>query len=181
MTYTRPEPTDEAFRELSPKKQLLGYLFDSETMRNIWEDLCRWVPANERDTRKSAIEDILQDAWLSVWKGIVTGRITTVTYPLIKMAVRNSRIDRHRRKKDHHFVELEETHSFTDSDEDRIIAKHDVEKLICRLDPEQGQIVRMFNIEERTQQEIASELNSSTKAIQREAKAANVLMREMVH
>ena len=63
----------------------------------------------------------------------------------------------------------------------RIIAKHDVEKLICRLDPEQGQIVRMFNIDERTQQEIASELKSSAKAIQREIKAANILMREMVH
>jgi RNA polymerase sigma factor (sigma-70 family) len=181
MKYTRPKPTDQAFHELSPKKQLLGYVFDSETMSNIWKDLCRWVPANEWDTRKSAIEDIIQDAWLSLWKGIVAGRITDVKYTLVKRAVRNSRVDRHRRKKDHHFVELEETHSFTDSDEDRIIAKHDVENLICRLNPDQGEIVRMFNIEELTQQEIASELNLSLKTVQREVKAANILMREMVH
>ena len=181
MTSTRLKPTDQEFRCLSPRKQLLGYLGDSETMSNIWKDLNRWVPIADSYTRTSAIEDILQDAWLSLWKGIVAGRITKVKYTLVKNAVRNSRIDRHRRKKDHHFVELEETHSFTDSDEDRIIAKHDVENLICRLDREQGQIIHMFKIEQLTQQEIASELNLSAKAIQREVKAANILMREMVH
>ena len=181
MTYARLTPADDAFRYLSPEKQLLGYLYDSLTMSSIWKYLGDKLPATEWYTRHSAIEDILQDVWLSLWRGVAAGRITYMTYKLIKATVDNVLIDRRRKKKHvRRIVEWDDSHSCTECDEDRRIAKLDVETLISRLTPRRAQIAHMFNVRKFTLQEIAVELNLSVKTIQREVAAANIEMAAMV-
>ena len=181
MTYARLTPADDAFRYLSPKKQLLGYFYDSEAMSSIWKYLGDELPASEWNTRRSAIEDILQEVWLSLWKGVVAGRITFMTYKLLKQTVDNVLIDRRRKKKHvRRIVEWDDSHSCTECDEDRRIAKLDVETLISRLNHRRAQIAHMFNVQQFTLQEIAVELNLSLKTIQREVAAANIEMAAMV-
>jgi RNA polymerase sigma factor (sigma-70 family) len=181
MTFARLTPADDAFRYLSPDKQLLGYLYDHEAMSGIWKYLGDKLSASEWNTRRSAIEDILQDVWLSLWKGVAAGRITYMTYTLLKATVDNVLIDRRRKKKHvHRFVEWDDSHSCTECDEDRRIAELDVDTLISRLNPRRAQIARMFNVEQFTLQEIAVELNLSLKTIQREVAAANIEMAAMV-